>query len=164
MFKSTLQFEDVELIPGLLTLLRVVQRSCMWSRKWSGRRPGNDVLGPRLPVPEGWTLICYSGGSLTAFSPSSPKRGEESKNGASHEHDVVTMKCSQGQLTSCETCTQSIGVRSNTHPCPVPSAAPSCYALMASPGWWWTTKHDRDAPASPSTSSPSPRCITSLRY
>jgi len=78
--------------------------------------------------------------------------------------DVVTKKYSQGQLTSCETCTQSIGVRSNTHPCPVPSAAPSCYASMASPGWWWTTKHDRDAPASPSTSSPSPRCITSSRY
>ena len=44
MIESTLWFDDVEDIPGLVLLLRVVQRTCMWSRKWIGRRPGNDIL------------------------------------------------------------------------------------------------------------------------
>jgi len=48
MIESTLRFDDVEIIPGLL-LLRVVQRSCMWSRKRSRRRPGNEAsMGVRL--------------------------------------------------------------------------------------------------------------------
>ena len=41
--ESTLRFDDVGVVPSLLPLLRVVQRSCMWSRKWSGRRPGNEA-------------------------------------------------------------------------------------------------------------------------
>ena len=43
MIESTLRFDDVEDIPGLLPLLRAVQRSHMRSRKRSGRRPGNDA-------------------------------------------------------------------------------------------------------------------------
>jgi len=37
MIESTLWIDDVEDIPGHLPLLWVVQRSCMRSRKWSGR-------------------------------------------------------------------------------------------------------------------------------
>ena len=43
MIESTLWFDDVEVIPGLLPLLQVVQRSCMQSRERSGRRPGNEA-------------------------------------------------------------------------------------------------------------------------
>ena len=42
--ESNLQFDDVEDIPGLLPLLRVVQRSRMRSREWSGRRPRNEAI------------------------------------------------------------------------------------------------------------------------
>jgi len=48
MIESTLQFDDVEDIPGLLLLLRVVQRSHMRSRERSGRRPGNEAMA--VPV------------------------------------------------------------------------------------------------------------------
>jgi len=41
--ESTLRFDDVGVVPSLLPLLQMVQRSCMWSRKWSGRRPGNEA-------------------------------------------------------------------------------------------------------------------------
>ena len=41
--KSTLQFDDIIVVPGLLLLLWMVQRSHMWSRKPSGRRPGNEA-------------------------------------------------------------------------------------------------------------------------
>jgi len=43
MIESTLWFNDVEVVPGLLPLLRVVQRSRMWSRERSGRWPGNEA-------------------------------------------------------------------------------------------------------------------------
>ena len=43
MIESTLRFDDVEDIPGLLPLLRAVQRSRMRSRERSGRRPGNEA-------------------------------------------------------------------------------------------------------------------------
>jgi len=43
MIESTLRFDDVEDALGLLPLLRVVQRSRMWSRERSGRRPGNEA-------------------------------------------------------------------------------------------------------------------------
>ena len=43
MIESTLQFDDLEVIPGLLPLLRAVQRSRMQSREWSGRWPGNKA-------------------------------------------------------------------------------------------------------------------------
>ena len=43
MIESTLRFDDVEDVPGLLPLLRAVQRSRMWSRERSGRRPGNEA-------------------------------------------------------------------------------------------------------------------------
>jgi len=43
MIESTLRFDDVEDIPGLLPLLRAVQRSHMRSREWSGRRPRNEA-------------------------------------------------------------------------------------------------------------------------
>ena len=43
MIESTLRFDDVEGVPGLLPLLRVVQRSRMQSRERSGRRPGNEA-------------------------------------------------------------------------------------------------------------------------
>ena len=44
MIESTLQFDDLEVIPGLLPLLPVVQRSLMWSREWSRRWPGNEAI------------------------------------------------------------------------------------------------------------------------
>ena len=43
MIESTLRFDDVD-VPGLLPLLRVVQRSHMRSRKRSGRQPGNEAM------------------------------------------------------------------------------------------------------------------------
>jgi len=43
MIESTLWFDDVEVIPGLLPLLRAVQRSRMRSRKPSRWRPGNEA-------------------------------------------------------------------------------------------------------------------------
>ena len=43
MIESTLRFDDVEDVPGLLPLLRAVQRSHMRSREQSGRRPGNEA-------------------------------------------------------------------------------------------------------------------------
>ena len=43
MIESTLRFDDVEDVPGLLPLLRAVQRSRMRSRERSGRRPGNEA-------------------------------------------------------------------------------------------------------------------------
>ena len=43
MIESTLRFDDVEDVPGLQPLLRAVQRSRMWSRTRSGRRPGNEA-------------------------------------------------------------------------------------------------------------------------
>jgi len=43
MIKSTLRFDDVEDIPGLLPLLRAVQRSHMQSRERSGKQPGNKA-------------------------------------------------------------------------------------------------------------------------
>jgi len=43
MIEFTLQFDDVEVIPGLLPLLWAVQRSRMQSREWSGRWPGNEA-------------------------------------------------------------------------------------------------------------------------
>ena len=52
--ESTLQFDDVEVVPGFLPLLRVVERSHMWSRKRSGRRPGNEarpLMDLPLPMP-----------------------------------------------------------------------------------------------------------------
>jgi len=39
--ESTLQFDDIGVVPGFLPHLWVVQRSPMQSRKWSRRRPGN---------------------------------------------------------------------------------------------------------------------------
>ena len=42
--------DDVEDIPGLLSLLRTVQRSCMQSRERSGRRPGNEASGNSRPL------------------------------------------------------------------------------------------------------------------
>jgi len=44
MIESTLQFDDVEVIPGLLLLLPAVQRSHMRSRERSGRWPGNEAI------------------------------------------------------------------------------------------------------------------------
>ena len=50
--ESTLQFDDVKVVPGLYPLLRAVQRSHMQSRKWSRRRPGNEATNlPGLPLP-----------------------------------------------------------------------------------------------------------------
>jgi len=43
MIESTLRFDDLENVPGLLPLLWAVQRSCMQSRERSGRRPGNKA-------------------------------------------------------------------------------------------------------------------------
>ena len=43
MIESTLRFDDIEVIPGLLPLLQVVQRSHLRSRERSGRRPGNEA-------------------------------------------------------------------------------------------------------------------------
>jgi len=43
MIESTLRFDDVEDIPGLLPLLRAVQRSRMRSKEKSRRRPGNEA-------------------------------------------------------------------------------------------------------------------------
>ena len=43
MIESTLWFDDIEDVPGLLSLLQAVQRSPMWSRERSGRRPGNEA-------------------------------------------------------------------------------------------------------------------------
>jgi len=46
MIESTLRFDDVEDVPGLLPLLRAVQRSRMRSREWSWRWPGNEATIP----------------------------------------------------------------------------------------------------------------------
>ena len=43
MVESTLWFDDVGVVQGLLQLLPAVQRSRMWSRKWIRRQPGNEV-------------------------------------------------------------------------------------------------------------------------
>ena len=43
MIESTLRFDDIEDIPGLLLLLQAVQRSYMRSRERSGRQPGNEA-------------------------------------------------------------------------------------------------------------------------
>jgi len=43
MIDFTLRFDDVGIVPGLLLLLWVVQRSRMLSRKWSERWPGNEA-------------------------------------------------------------------------------------------------------------------------
>ena len=43
MIESTLWFDDVEVIPGLLPLLQTVQRSHMQSREQSRRQPGNEA-------------------------------------------------------------------------------------------------------------------------
>jgi len=43
MMESTLWFDDVEVIPGLLPLFWTVQRSHMRSGEQSGRRPGNET-------------------------------------------------------------------------------------------------------------------------
>ena len=43
MIKSTLWFDDVEVITDLLPLLRAVQRSRMRLREWSRRQPGNEA-------------------------------------------------------------------------------------------------------------------------
>jgi len=43
MIESTLRFDDVEDIPGLLPLLWAVQRSHMRSRERNRRRPGNEA-------------------------------------------------------------------------------------------------------------------------
>jgi len=43
MIESTLRFDDVEDVPGLLPLLRGVQRLRMRSRERSRRRPGNEA-------------------------------------------------------------------------------------------------------------------------
>ena len=41
MIMSTLRFDDVGVVPGLLSLFGwPIQRSCMWS----GRRPGNEAI------------------------------------------------------------------------------------------------------------------------
>jgi len=53
MIESTLRFDDVEVIPGLLPLLRAVQRSRMLSRERSGRRPGKEAT-----VKAQWPEIC----------------------------------------------------------------------------------------------------------
>ena len=45
MIESTLRFDDIEDIPGLLPLLQAVQRSRMQSRERSGRRPGSGARG-----------------------------------------------------------------------------------------------------------------------
>ena len=47
MSESTLQFGDVGVVPGLLSLLLAVQRSCTQSRKWSRRQPGNEAIVTR---------------------------------------------------------------------------------------------------------------------
>ena len=44
MIESTLRFDGIEVIPGLLPLLQVVQRSCMRSRERSGWRPRNEAI------------------------------------------------------------------------------------------------------------------------
>jgi len=41
--ESTLWFDDVGVLPGLLPLFWVVKGQCMQSRKWSGRQPGNEA-------------------------------------------------------------------------------------------------------------------------
>jgi len=60
MIESTLQFDDVEVIPGLLPLLQAVQRSRVQSRKWSGRRPGNKACpccdGEHNNLPESFQI------------------------------------------------------------------------------------------------------------
>ena len=48
MIESTLRFDDVEVMPGLLPLLQAVQRSRMQSRKQSVRRPGNEARSPTV--------------------------------------------------------------------------------------------------------------------
>ena len=50
MIESTLRFDDVEDIPGLLPLLWAVQSSRMWSRERSGRPPGNEATCKVLPI------------------------------------------------------------------------------------------------------------------
>ena len=54
--ESTLQFDDVEVIPGLLPLLLTFQRTRMRSRERCGRRPGNEAremqFSPIATVPE----------------------------------------------------------------------------------------------------------------
>ena len=58
MIKSTLRFDDVEDVPGLL-LLQAVQRSRMRSRERSGRRPGNKArYYPELKVSGNTTHEC----------------------------------------------------------------------------------------------------------
>ena len=44
------RFDDVEVIPGLLPLLRVVQRSHMQSRERSKRLPGNEATPSPRPM------------------------------------------------------------------------------------------------------------------
>ena len=43
MIKSTLQLDDIGVVPGLFSFLQALQRSCTWSRNWSGRQPGNEA-------------------------------------------------------------------------------------------------------------------------
>jgi len=50
MIESTLWFDDIEDRPGLLPLLRAVQRSRMWSRERSRRQPGNEATGDSVGV------------------------------------------------------------------------------------------------------------------
>ena len=51
---STLWFDDVEDILGLLPLLRAVQRSRMWSRERSRRRLGNEATKAHTASDKSW--------------------------------------------------------------------------------------------------------------
>jgi len=59
MIESTLRFDDVEVIPGLLPLLRAVQRSCMWSRECSGKWLGNEATLVPSPSRIPWDISGY---------------------------------------------------------------------------------------------------------
>jgi len=50
MIKSTLWFDDIEVIPGLLLLLRAVCWSHMRSREWSRKWPGNEASDSPLAI------------------------------------------------------------------------------------------------------------------
>ena len=50
MIESTLWFDDIEVIPGLLPLLRAVQWSRMRSKEWSRKWPGNEASDSPLAI------------------------------------------------------------------------------------------------------------------
>ena len=61
MIESTLRFDDVEDVPGLLPLLWAVQRSRMRSRERSRRRPGNEAsVEYQTETKAGFCVLCMS--------------------------------------------------------------------------------------------------------